>query len=179
MLNLSQIAKESSNYPVLRKIQNFKDPDVYLAENLADYHENAKLLEFPWYKRFPPSSKFRDRAYIVFQNVGLKKLVNGEMEIPNWFVLHDNSGLELVYWNADHELFPTLASFDEVQAEQGLKEDDWVYDVFVRYLIPNNLSSIVEVNRYRFSTKKPEKDFLAKRVRSFFPEFEPELQPAF
>ena len=102
----------------------------------------------------------------------------GKLEIPNWFVLHDDSGLELVYWNADHELFPTLASFDEVQGQQGLKEDDWVYDVFVRYLIPHNLASVVEVNKYKFSSRKPERDSLAERARDFFPGLEVEGQPA-
>lgn len=179
MLNLSQLARESPEYPQLRKIRSIRDPDIYLAENLADYQENAQSLEFPWYKRFPFPDKFMDKAYIIFQNIGLKKLDHEGMEIPNWFVLHDDSGQELIYWNANHELFPTTASFDEVQAEQGLKENDWVYDVFVRYLIPSNLPSVVEVNRYKFSNRKPEKDSLTERIGSLFPEFEPEWQPAF
>ncbi len=179
MLNLSQLTRESQEYPLLGRIRSIRYPDIYLAENLADYQEDAQSLEFPWYKRFPFPDKFRDRAYIIFQNIGLKKLTHKEMEIYNWFVLHDESGQELVYWNANHELFPTLASFDEVQAEQGLKEDDWVYDVFIRYLIPSHLPSVVEVNRYKFSNKEHEKDFLAERIKNFFPEFEPEWQPAF
>lgn len=179
MLNLSQLARESPNYSIVRRIRSIRDPDIYLAENLADYQHNAQSLEFPWYKRFPFPDKFMDRAYIIFQNVGLKKLNYEEIEIPNWFILHDYSGQELIYWNADNESFPTVASFEEVQKQQGLKDDDWVYDVFVRYLIPSNLPSVVEVNRYKFSNRKPEIDSLAERIRSFFPEFEPEWQPAF
>jgi len=66
-----------------------------------------------------------------------------------------------------------------IATEQGLKEDDWVYDVSVRYLIPSNLPNVVEVNRHKFSNKRPEKVSLAERIRSFFPKFEPEWQPAF
>lgn len=177
MLNLSQLARESPNYPLMWKIRSFRDPNRYLAENLADYQQNALKLEFPWYKRF--SFPHMDRAYIIFQNIGLKKLSHKGHEIPNWFALHDDSGQELVYWDTDHELFPALASFDEMQAEQGLKEDNWVYDVLVRYLIKHNLPSIVEVNRFNSSSRKPKKDSLAERIRSFFPEFKPELQPVF
>ena len=97
MLNLSQLVRESQEYPLLKKIRNFRNPDIYLAENLADYQENAQSLEFSWYKRFPFQDKFMDRAYIIFQNVGLKKLVYEKMEIPNWFVLHDAFGQELIY----------------------------------------------------------------------------------
>ena len=129
MLNLSQLARGFHDSPLFKRIQSIRNPEIYLAENLADYQENAPSLEFPF------SYKFVDRRYIIFQNIGLKKLVYEEMEIPNWFVLHDNSGQELIYWNADHELFPTMASFDEVQAEQGFKDDDWICDVFIRYLI--------------------------------------------
>ena len=73
MLNLSQLARESPEYPLLGKIRSFRYPDIYLAENLADYQENAQSLEFPWYKRFPFPYKFMDRACIIFQNIGLKK----------------------------------------------------------------------------------------------------------
>ena len=177
MLNLSQLARESSNYPLLNKIQNIIDPDIYLAENIADYKENAPNFEFPWYKRFPLTE---DRVYIIFQNIGIKTLEDEErIIIPNWFVLHDDSGQELVYWNSDSKLFPARASFEEIQETQGLKEEDWVYDVFIRYLIKSNFPSIAEVRKYNFSDKKPERDTLAERIKSFFPEFEPSLQPSF
>ncbi len=177
MLNLSQLARESPNVSFVRKIRSFRDPNIYLAENLADYQQNAPILDFPRYKRFLSQDKFMDRAYIIFQNVGLKKLSHKRIEILNWFVLHDDSGQELVYWNADHELFPTLASFDEVQEKQGLKEDDWVYDVFIRYLIPSNLPSVVEVNKYKFSNRKPEKDSLAEIIKDKIGELLPQPTP--
>jgi len=178
MLNLSQLARESPDYPLVGTIISFRNPDIYLAENLVDYHQNAPSLEFPWYKRFPLPDKSMDRAYIVFKNVGLKKL-NLDPDKPNWFVLHDDSGQELVYWNADHKTFPTMASFDQVQAKQGLKDDDWVYEVCVRYLIHSNLSSVVQVSRHRFSNRKLERVSLTERIMSLFPEFEPQWQPAF
>ena len=34
MLNLSQLARESQEYPLLRKIKSFRDPDIYLGAKL-------------------------------------------------------------------------------------------------------------------------------------------------
>jgi len=179
MLNLSHLARESPDYPLIKKIRSFRDPDIYLAENLADYKKNAPHLKFPWYKRFPFPDNFMDRAYIIFNNIGLKTLSYHSNEIPDWFLLHDDSGRELVFWNGNHDLFPTMDSFDNVRERQGLKDDDWVYDVFVRYLIHHDLPSIVEVNKYKPSNRKPEKDSLAERINHFFPEFKSDWQPSF
>jgi len=178
MLNLSQLARESHNYSKLEIIQSSLYPDIYLAQNLVDYQSNSRELKFPWYKSIIPNM-LEDRAYIIFQNVGLKILVHEQVKFPNWFILHDDSGEELIYWNANHELFPATNSFRKAQQQSGLKNDDWVYDVFVRYLISKDLPSIVDVRKYKFSDKQPEKDSLVKRIRNFFPEFRPELQPAF
>ncbi|MFW6047365.1 MAG: hypothetical protein ACOCP4_06250 [Candidatus Woesearchaeota archaeon] len=179
MLNLSKLARDSPEYPIFRKIRSIRDPDIYLARSLADYKENTCSLDFPWYKRFPFTDNFMDRAYIIFQNIGLKKLSYEEVENPNWFLIHDKTGQEITYWNSDHDLFPTLTSFDELQSEQGLKEDYWVQDVFARYLISSNLLSIIEVNRNNFSNRKLEEESLVDKIKDLFPNSEPELRPAF
>ncbi len=183
MLNLSQIVRESPNYTLIQKVKNFRAPDVCIAENLADYQKNAPNLGFPWYKRSPLSSMFGDKAYIIFRDIGLKKLLLEKVEVPNWFVLHDYSGQELVYWDANNVLFPTCESFDEVHEKQGLKEDDWVYEVIVRYSQHStqkklSLSSIIKVNKYNSSNKNPKETSLIEKIRSFFPEFKPKLQTA-
>jgi hypothetical protein len=51
MLNLNHIADDNSRVPPLIKIINMRDPEIYLAENIADYKEHAQNLTFPWYKK--------------------------------------------------------------------------------------------------------------------------------
>lgn len=152
MLNLSQLARESSDYPLFRRIRGILDNDIYLAKNVKDYWQNAPSLKFPSYKRFPFLDNSMDRAYILFQNVGLKKLKHGMDESSNWFVLHDDSGQEIVYWNA----------------EEDIKYDDWVCDVFVKYYRSFNLSGIVRVNKYCFLNKESKRSSLHEKIRSFF-----------
>ena len=165
MLNLSKLARESSNYSLMTKIKLHRNQDVYLAENLRDYKKNAPTFEVPWYKTFPILDGSVDRAGIILQNVGLRKSSH-----ENWFLLHDDSGSDLVYWNADNPYFRAAISFEEAQEQQALKEDDWVYDVFLNYLIPDDLPNIVEVTKYKFSNKKPEKNSLAETIKNFSPE---------
>ncbi len=51
MINLSEIIRQQPETSFLRKLRSLRDPDIYLAENIRDYRENASNLEFPWYKR--------------------------------------------------------------------------------------------------------------------------------
>lgn len=173
MINISDIIRQQPETSFLRKIRSLRDPDIYFAENIRDYRENAPNLEFPWYKRdILFYSDCDDRAYISIMNVELNKLKINNFEIPNWFIIHDETYTEVVYWNANSDLIPTLHSFEELQEKQGLKDGDYVYDIFLRYLIKKDFTSIVEVRKYNFSNKKPEKESIIERVRGFFPKGE-------
>ena len=176
MINLSEIIRQQPETSFLRKLRSLRDPDIYLAENIRDYRENAPNLEFPWYKRSVPFVKDLDeRVYISIMDVRLNKLKINNFEIPNYFVIHDETYAEVVYWNINSNLIPTLHSFEELQEKQGLKDGDYIYDILLRYLIKKDFPSIVEVRKYNFSNRKPEKESIMERVRSFFPS--PEVIP--
>jgi hypothetical protein len=181
MINLSQLARESPNYPLFRKIKSVRNPDVYLADNVLDYQENAPRIVFPSYKRFPYTDKFMDRAHIILHNVGLKRYSCNNNTLANWFIIHDDSSQEVAYWNAEDELFPTRASFENLQDSQGLEANDWVYEVDIEYLIQNGMTSIVEVNKYASndSSKKEKRNYLSEIINGLLPEFNPGLRPAY
>ena len=149
MLNLSQLLRESQEISFFKKIISLRDPDIYLAENLKDYQENYKSVEFPWYKRFPfPKfiSNDDDRIYILFKGIGLEKPVRKDIIIPPyWFILHDDSGQELVYWNKDSGLFPAAVSFEEMQ-EQGFKDNEWI-EALVRCQLKSGFLSIADIRK--------------------------------
>ena len=176
MINISEIIRQQPETSFFKKLRSLRDPDIYLAENIRDYRENAPNLEFPWYKRGVPFVKDSDeRVYISIMDVGLSKLKINNIKIPDWFVIHDETYAEVVYWNINSNLIPTLHSFEELQEKQGLKDGDYIYDILLRYLIKKDFPSIVEVRKYNFSNRKPEKESIMERVRSFFPS--PEVIP--
>src|SRR3989344_6426559 len=137
MINLSEIKRQ--NQPPLRRLKSLLTPDYYSAEDIAEYKREAPKLQFPWYKRFDSPVEFMHRAYIIIQSVGLTKIQTP----PNWVVVHDSSGEELVYWNDSHDLVPALTSPDE------FKEEDWAYEVCIRYIIPKEFASIAWADRSR------------------------------
>ena len=171
MINLSQLARQSNEISLFEKIKSLRRLEIYLAENIRDYHENAPKLKFPWYKRdILFRMDYDDRAYISIMNVKLETLKEkGEIEIPNWFLIHDDTGKDVVYWDSEGDLLPASHSFVEAQEEQCLRDGDWIYDILLRYLIKKDLPSIIEVRKYNFSRKKPEKDSLLDRVKDLLP----------
>lgn len=164
MINISEIIRQQPETSFLRKLRSLRGPDIYLAENIMDYRENAPNLEFPWYKRESIfyHADFMERAYISIMNVGLNKLRINNIEIPDLFVIHDETYTDIVYWS-------NSIPFEEVQ---GLKDGNYIYNILLRYLIKKNLPSIVEVRKYNFSNRKLEKESIMERVRGFFPKGE-------
>ncbi|MBW2998480.1 hypothetical protein KY321_02980 [Candidatus Woesearchaeota archaeon] len=173
MINISEYTRNT----LFKKIRSLRDPYIYLAENVSDYQDNLEQITLPWYKRFSLDPKLLPRAYILFQNIGLKKLNCKGKEVPNWFILHDGTGKELFYWNKDHYLFSSKCSFNDLKIEQGLKEDDWVYDILVRHYIRGDMASITEIRKFNSSSHKPDEVSLQDRIKAFFPDLE--LEPQF
>jgi len=173
MINLSQFARESTEYSIWKKMRSLRRPDIYLAENIKDYRENAPNIDFPWYKKSSPHLDFMEEAYISILNVGINKLLLEGLEIPDWFVIHDESGSDVVYWNKKNYLTPALLSFEDAQENQGLRDGDHVYDIFLRYMIKKDFTSIVEVNKYKFSNKKRNRESAIERVKVFSPLLDP------
>ena len=166
MLNLSNIVKESSSIPFIKKVEFYFSPEFYFSENIKDFQEED-FSELPLYKKII----FNNKIYIIFKDIGLDRLKD------NWFMLHDSSGKELAYWGEKDDLvYPTLASFDNVKLEQGLKEKDWVYEILAGYSISDNLLNIIKVDKYSF-LKKSQKDLAFDKIKNSG--FKPIIQPAF
>ena len=168
MLNLSQLARESGKLSFFKKIKSLRDPDICLAEDVNDYLENAPNMKFPIYKK--DLCCCDDRVYISIMDIKLETLKRNGYRIPNWFVVSDESGADVVYWCSDSIGFPALHSFEKLQEEQGLMDGDWVYDILLKYLIDYNLSNIVEVRKYNFSRKEYEQSSLLDKIRGLLPE---------
>ena len=178
MINLSELGRSSLVVPIWKKTQSLRDPDIYLAENIADYKENGPNLVFPWYKRFPSSDNFMDRAFISLMGVGIDKLRDKSgIEISNWFIVHDESGAEVMYWGGRNDVLPTIQTYAEAQEEQRLCDGDFVYDIFFRYLINHNLPNIIELRKFQPSNRQTEGESLTDRIRIFFPDYIPIPQP--
>lgn len=185
MLNLSELGRESPNCSLWHKLRTFRDPDIYLVENMRDYSDNVPLITFPWYKKPFPHKLFgyQERAYIIIPNVGIRT-IEKELNLDtddigsNFFVVHDNTDLKVMYWGDEKENYVnSIQSFDTASEVQGLQEDDWVYDIFVRYIIKVDLPTIIEVRKHNLSNKKHVTKTLMERIREFFPQFLPNSLP--
>ena len=184
MLNLSELGRASPDCSLWHKFRTFRDPDIYLVENMQDYIDNVRSIPFPWYKKPFPNILFsHERAYIIIPNVGIRTIeqeLNLDVDMEsNFFVVHDDTGLRVMYWGGEEEnYFNSIQSFETASETQGLKDDDWVYDIFVRYIIKADLPTIIEVRKYKFSNKKPETKTLAERIKEFIPQFLPDSLPS-
>ena len=90
----------------------------------------------------------------------------------NFFGPYDNTGQEVMFWR-NNPPFCAKMSFEQVQEEQGLKEDDYVHEVFSLYLLESNLSHIGEVQKNRASRRIVRGDPLVEKIKSFIPEIMP------
>lgn len=168
MLNLSEIVKKDSSTPFINKINLYLLPDIYLSENMKDFQdEDFSKTRIPLYNKLTLNNK----AYIIFQDIGLDKLKD------NWFILHDSSGENLAYWGDNKNLvYSSLTSFDEVKASQGLKEEDWVYEILAKYFISEDFLTIMKVDKYPYS-RINKKDSIFDKINNIIPK--PVMQPVF
>ncbi len=165
MINLSQYARQSPQTSISEKICLLKGSDIYLAENIADYKEHAPKIKLPLYQKIQYWTQYKNRLHydagIILMHIGIEMTV-----LPNIFRIHDSSGEDIMYWNKDNEYFGAMHSYEE--ARQNLKDNNWAADILVRYLIESDLPTIIEMKRYKFSNKKPDKNTLAERIRELF-----------
>ena len=138
------------------KITNYifrLDPDIYLAENMGDYRENAPKIKIPFIQKIISIP----RIYISINNVCIERLKVKDYIVPNYFKVHDDTGEDIMIWDKGNPLFSALHSFEEVQEKQFLKDKDWIQELFFRYYLNYDFPSIVEVNKYkkRYFQKEP------------------------
>ena len=128
-------------------------PDIYLAENMADYLKNASKVKAPLMQKFSPFK----RVSIVINDVFIERLNKEDYSALNWFKVHDETGEDIMGWDKGKPWHPALHSFEEVQERQFLKDKDLLEELFFMHYTEYGLSHIIEVNKYkkRYFQKEP------------------------
>lgn len=165
MINLSQFGRQSRELTVWQYFSSMRGIDIYQAENIRDIRENAPYLEFPWYKSFSHDHSCH-RAAIIVNNVGIELVSDGDA--GRWFSVHDDTELMMMVWADGKKTwwYPSI-SFEQAQEEQGLKENDRVFELFILYLIYPRIPLIIDVKRTNFRTGKESKETILKRLRDY------------
>ncbi len=149
MRNLTVETLRSDQVTVANKLSSLFQPNIYQAEDLFDFTDNRKELTCGWWQRSTP---FRLRqAYILIYNVSIM-VMNGqgrdeEADSPCWFKLQDHSDMLVVPWYHSLPVIASRLSFTQAQKEQGLKENDFVYEVTLGYYLDNDLPYIIDVQK--------------------------------
>ena len=121
------------------------DPDIYFAENMADYLENASKVKVPLMQKFFPLK----RIYVVINNVFIERVKKDNYYAPSQFKVHDETGEDIMRWDPENPLCYALHSFEEAQEKQFLKDKDLVEELFFRHYTEYDFSHIIEVNKYK------------------------------
>jgi hypothetical protein len=178
MLNFNEVILKSPDYSLVDKIKSIRYPNMYHVDDIGDYLNNKDNITFDWYKKIPFPSELPYCAYVFFSNVGLKRIGFNDDFNLHIFCMHDSSGEDIIYWGNYKNTIKTLKTFEEMQKKEGLKDNDWLFSVLVRYLISYNLPTIYSVNKFNFSNKVY-KDSIKDKVNNFFPTFKPDFQISF
>ncbi len=173
MINLSELERESNTLSPLKKLKShLLVSDIYFAESIKDYKEACLNLSYPWYKKFPIFSDIANQACIIIQNIKLQtyeSYTNIPYQNMNWFVIEDETDFDILYWNPKEIISPSINSYEELAQTQGLKENDFVYDIFFRKFLPDRCTHIIEVQKYNKKLIPNKKISLDERIKKFFP----------
>ena len=171
MQNITDMIRQEGQLSWWGTYQAFRGPELYLAEDMADFNENVSRLPYPWYKWFPYEDRQIYRAYITIYNIGLRSFYGMEKEAErHHFLVHDATGDAVMNWEPGREIFRPRNTFDEVHLQEGLTDDDWVFNIFLVYLIHEQLSYICEVQKVHPIQKQEEKISLLEQARDFISE---------
>ncbi len=175
MLNITEISRPKRG---LSGLLAMLDPDIYVAACVHDFLESIEQLPFPWYKDFPLGLVDPvPRAYVVFNNVGLTRAVLSYPEAePNRFLIHDGTGDFSAVWPDKNDFFGSEErSFERAHEEQGLTEDDWVSEVFLKCFLDPSAYLIAIVTKTR--SPRREQETLAEKIARISRAFNPQLTP--
>lgn len=167
MINLSQFIRESSEVPMFKKFQMYFQSETYISENISDFNENAHNIVLPWHRKFSKYATLRrpDEILMMFYDVGLREIDMANIELTDFFPgvrlfeLHDESGSTLAQWG-----FSPYRSFEQARSEEGLKEEDFVHNLFATYSLKNSNVSILDVTKDQSGIQSEDKGSLVDRV---------------
>ena len=108
MINLSAIGR-SSLYSTPEILRSLRGPDIYIAENMADFKKNAPNLPYPWYKQFSFEDRQTHRARILIYDVGIRSFYSMKKEKTREnFLVHDTTEQAAMNWDSKRIYFPPL-----------------------------------------------------------------------
>jgi hypothetical protein len=134
MLNVSEIARKDSRFPLKGKIKSLFYPDTYLADNVADLEENAPKIRQNWTKRLHPIHG-NTKALVILDGVN----IGPTRKNSALYKLYDCTGRSLFYYYPCQEIL------------EGLKEEltsEFVYDMVVRYRDNFDIPYLVSFQKY-------------------------------
>ena len=178
MLNLSQLARTLDQVPLIEKAKDIYFPEVYKAENIADYKASKSSLLPPWFKRNPLLDA-NYYAYILFYNVGIHEIIEGDELIGDAVQVHDSSGSEVMLWTTPGELFPANKSYFQMLDDRELELDDFVFRLAIRHSYEGSLPFISEVEKRKQSKNIKDEHSLIERILSLIPNIEPDFELAY
>ena len=177
MINLSKIVRGNINSSLENKFVSFFDPEAYQAENVHDYLENMQIIRPPLFKR-KPLSKSNSYAIVFFYNVCISGILNNEKLVENLVNIHDESGLDIMFWNSSNDsipLYPMKKSYPEMLDEGLLEINDFVYRLTVKHSYEGNQPFIAGIEKYKILRKTKNKS--EEKIGDFFPGLVP--QPSY
>ena len=177
MLNLSQLARQSTDIPPGTKLRHLLSPETYIARSVADYKSERDILTPPRFKRteFLAAGHY---ALIIFYNIGIDAIVvNNHLERTAAHI-HDASGQFVTLWNGPGDIFPTSKEYVQFFDDGDLKSRDFVYRLCVRHSYFAKTSCVVSIEKDKFTTRKTKEATLVDKVSSLFPDLVPEFEPA-
>ncbi len=177
MLNLSQLASQSKDLPFGIRIGECFSPEIFIAQNVADYKSERETLTPPPFKNteFLRAGHY---AFVIFYNVGIDAIVvNGLLE-RTAAKIHDKSGQYVTLWTGPGDIFPTSKEYAQFLEDGHLKPKDFVYRMCVRHSYLGNTSYVVSIEKDKFTTRKTKEATLVDKISSFIPDLIPRFEPA-
>lgn len=156
---------------ILEKMKNLGIPDFYIANDVRDFIQDRDEITVSWYKNLPFFDNNMSRAYVMFSNIGIEKL-----DDQGIFKIHDATGQIAAFWKETKEdLYSPTQTFNEMQNQQALLDDDWVANILGLYFLKEDFIRIIEVHKYN-RKQKSRKSLLDKLYPSFVPNLKPSFQ---
>ncbi len=176
MINLSQLARQSSSIPLGMRIKECFSPETYLAENVADYKAVRESLAPSWFKNneFLHAGHY---ALVIFYNIGIDAIYDRKVMERKYAKIHDASAQFVTIWTGPGDIFPAEKEYAQFLEDGDLKPQDFVYRMMVRHSYLGKTSYVVSIEKDNFTKRQPKKETLADKISSFFPDLVPNFKP--
>jgi len=140
MISLSKCLRTSGN--MRSKFIGYWDPEVWLAENIADYRGSRNMIP-PWFKAM------NHYAYILFHNVSIDAIEEKGRFEEKYVYVHDVSGLCVMAWTNSGDCLPAEKPYLQMLQERELRSRDHVYLLIFRHEYEYKVPFVAAVEKFR------------------------------